>query len=227
MLPNENPCSGAPGETNFVVPPAAPDPVDACRAACCSAGADACGAWIVLPGMDFDDKNCSCSAAAPCTCCWLKPAGCEGTAPFENATSGFIAQPPGPPAPALDGYVVSVNFSASLLSLRRRAGGADTLLGSFDLASLENGVVDGWSMLRVLAREVGGASLGLQVFWNPSVKETGFVGNSSDAGRVFTPPPPRISAEDPSPLGGAGLAIAAGGEDARIDYVAALPASVF
>ena len=230
VLPNENPCAGAPGETNFVVPPAAPDPVDVCRAACCSAGAGACGAWIVLPGMKFADKNCSCSDAAPCTCCWLKPASCEGAAPFENATAGFIAQPPGPPAPALAGYAVSVNYSAPqpLLSLWRRAGGgaAPALLGSFDISALENGVVDGWSMLRVLVRGIG-ASLKIEVYFNPSVKETGFVGNSSDAGRAFTPPPPRISVVDPSPLAGGGLALAAGVEDARIDYIAALPASVF
>ena len=81
-------------------------------------------------------------------------------------------------------------------------------------------------MLRVLVRGTG-ASLKIEVYFNPSVKETGFVGNSSDAGRVFTPPPPRISVVDPSPLVGGGLALAAGGEDARFDYIAALPASVF
>jgi len=230
VLPDTNPCSGAPGETNFIVPASEPDAVGACAAACCEQNAT-CGAWIVLPGMDFDAQKCEC-AAAPCTCCWLKPRDCAGSAPYANATAGFLWRPPappGPPLPLLGGYTVTVNFSSALLSLTRSAGGGaePAPLGEFDLSSLENGLVDGWSMLRVLARTAPGAGLAFDVWWNPAVKETGFVGNSSDAGRTFTAPPPRISAVDAAPLAGAGLAVAAGGEDARIDFIAALPASVY
>ena len=232
VLPNTNPCSAAPGETNFVVAPAEPDPVGACSSACC-AQSGTCGAWIVLPGMDFDDKACNCSATAPCTCCWLKPRSCAGTESYAGATAGFLPRPPGPPLPLLAGYLVAANFSAAppLLTLSRSAGGggAPALLGSFDLSSIENGVVDGWSLLRVLMRAAPGGGVALDVFFNPSVKETGFVGNSSDAGRTFHAPPPRISVVDasPPPAAGAGLAIAAGGADAAVDYVSVLPASVF
>jgi len=234
VLPNTNPCSDAPGETNFVVAPSEPDPAGACAAACCAQNAT-CGAWIVLPGTDFSDKACNCSAAAPCTCCWLKPRSCAGAQAYSGATAGFLPRRPAPPLPpGIAGYVVAADFGAAppLLSLSRRAGGgaAPALLGSFNLSSIENGVVDGWSLLRVLMRDApGGGGVAIDVFFNPSVKETGFVGNSSDAGRVFHAPPPRISVVDasPPPAAGAGLAVAAGGADASVDYISVLPASVF
>ncbi len=61
-------------------------------------------------------------------------------------------------------------------------------------------------------------------------KETGFVGNSSDAERVPLPLPPRRSVEDtaaPSPFaGGGGLAIVATQATVMVDSVSILPATV-
>ena len=233
VLPDTNVCSSAAGEVNFVVAPSDPDPPGTCSAACCAAAAT-CGAWIVLPGTTFSAGNCSCSASAPCTCCWLKPTSCAGSQPYAGATAGFLLPPPGPPLPtaALAGYVVAANFSSSppQLALLRSAGGgaAPALLGAFDLSSIPNGAVDGWHMLRLLARAEGGGGLRLDVYWNPRVEETGFIGNSSDASGRFTAPPPRISVVDAQPLpsAGAGLAVAAGGAAARLAYVSVLPASV-
>jgi hypothetical protein len=223
VLPDTNACPGAAGETNFVVPPAEPDPAGACARACC-AGA-ACAAWVLLPNASWDDKNCSC-AAAPCACCWLKPPGCAGTAPRAGCTAGFLsAPPPPPPPPSLSGYVVALNYStaAPRLTLTRApaGGGARALLGEFDLRTLENGVVDGWSLLRVAL----GAGGEISVWLNPHFKETGFVGNSSDAARVPRPPPPRIAVVDARPLPPGGLAIAAASAPARVDYVSVLPLS--
>lgn len=222
VLPATNACPGAAGETNFVVPPSAGDPAGACAAACCARGA-ACGAWVVLPNTTWDDKSCAC-AAAPCTCCWLKPAGCLDTERRPGCTAGFPPTPPPLPPPALAGYVVALNFSGAALTLSRApaGGGARTLLGAFDLAGIENGRVNGWSLLRVALREGGG----LDVWFNPMLKETGVVGNSSDAERLPHAPAPRISVVDASGgLPAGGLAIAAS-EPARVDYVSILPLSV-
>jgi hypothetical protein len=119
------------------------------------------------------------------------------------------------------------------LSLTRvpSGGGAATLLGSFDLSSIENGVVDGWSIVRVAMRSDGS----IDVWLNPSFPEFGFVGNSSDAQRIPHAPAPRISAKDASPLPPGGLAIASGNAPpalaaaasaARVDYVSVLPVAV-
>ena len=225
VLPNTNACPGARGESNFVVPPGAPDAAGACAAACCAAGA-ACSAWVFLPAMGFDDGACAC-ARAPCACCWLKPPGCAGTAPLAGCTTGLRPPPPPPPPPpALGGYIVALNSSASppALTLARAApgGGAPALLGAFDLASLDNGVVDGWSLLRVVLRRSGA----IDVYLNVALRDTGFEGNAGDATRVPHAPAPRIAAVDPAPLGGSGLAIVARGAPARVEYVGVLPASV-
>ncbi len=129
------------------------------------------------------------------------------------------------------------------------------LLGSFNLSTLENGLVLGaWNMLRVVVEDGaavegldgdddgdgGGASTSggrnsgnttrVRVFFNPMFPETGFVGNATaDAGRVPLPLPARIDVVDKSgpPLPPGGMVIAAGTYEARVDYAAALPASVF
>ena len=228
VLPSSNACPGAEGETNFVVPPGTPDGAGACAAACCSSagsGGGGCGGWVFLPGMDFDDKACACRGA-PCSCCWLKPLGCAGLSPHAGCTAGLLPPPPPLPAPSLRGYIVALNYSAQppLLSLSRAAAaGAPQLLGAFDLTTIENGVVDGFSLLRVVLRAGGG----VEVYFNVALGDTGFVGNSSDAGRVPHAPAPRISVVDAAPLPvGGGLAIAAGGAPARIEYVGVLPVSV-
>ncbi len=144
--------------------------------------------------------------------------------------------------PQLAGYVLALNYSAEptpLMTLTRvpppttTADGAaapaqaprPSLLGSFDLCSFAGGCVDGWSVLRVALRGAGG----LDVWLNPALQDTGFAGNSSDAGRTPHAPAPRISVVDAQPLpagAGAGVAVAAGGSSARVDYVSVLPLSV-
>lgn len=221
-LPDTNACPGALGETNFMVPPSEKDPAGACAAACCGLGG-ACGAWVVLPQTTFDDKNCTCHAA-PCTCCWLKPPGCARTEPRGGCTAGFPAPPPPQPLPPLAGYIIALNYTAPapLLTLSRApVGGAPALLGSFPLGSIENGVVNGWNLLRVALRPGGG----VDVWFNVAFKDTGFVGNSSDAERVPHAPPPRISVVDAAPLPAGGLAIAASAS-CSVDYVSVLPLEV-
>ena len=233
VLPNTNACPGAAGESNFPVPPSAPDPAGLCAAACCAAAANAsssgsggCSAWVLLPGMSFDDKACAC-ASAPCTCCWLKPPSCSGTGVLAGCTTGLLPPPPPLPAPSVSGYVVALNYSAQppLLTLARRSSNSTAqLLGAFDLSTLDNGVVDGWNLLRVVLRSSGA----IEVYFNVALRDTGFVGNASDATRLAHAPAPRIAVLDPQPLpaGGSGLAIAAGGAPARVEYVGVLPASV-
>lgn len=218
---NTNVCSAADGETNFVVKAADPDPVGTCASACCSQK-KTCGAWIVLPDTHFNDKNCTC-ADSPCTCCWLKPVGCTDTSPMTNCTSGFLNLPP-QPMPIVSGYVVSANYSCSLLSLVRVSeNGSALLLGSFNLSSIENGLVNGWNLIRVAMHADGT----LDVYFNPMFQDTGFVGNSTDAGRIPHAIKPRISVIDSQPLPSSrNLAIAATGPSIRVDYISILPLSV-
>jgi hypothetical protein len=235
VLANTNVCSAAEGETNFVVPSSDPNPAQTCADACCAQN-KTCGAWVVLPQTNFDDKNCTCSSST-CTCCWLKPTSCSNSEPRDGCTAGFLNEPPPQPEPLprLSGYVVAANFSAQppTLSLTRvpSGGGAAALLGSFNLSSIENGVVDGWSIVRVAMRSDGT----IDVWMNPFFREFGFVGNSSDAERIAHAPAPRISAKDASPLPPGGLAIASGNAPpalaaeasaARVDYVSVLKVDV-
>ncbi len=221
---NTDVCSGGPvGYRDFSVQ-GATDPLATCAAACCAWGE--CTAWIVrqLAGAD---ANCT-----DTLCCWLKP-GCNQTSPFPGATSGRVAQPPAPPGPpvppSIDGYHVVVNGSTGMLSLVRAAGGALKQLGSFNLSTLDNGLVLGaWNMVRVLVTTPpGGGGADIAVFFNPMFGETGFVGNASDALRTPHPLPPRIAVHDPVALPPGGLLLAAGGAAALVDYVSALPSSVF
>lgn len=179
---------------------------------------------------------------ANCTdelCCWLKP-GCEATTPgVEGATAGFVTQPPGPPAPdAITGYHVVVtsspgnNDTLALYRVDDPASAPGTLLATFNLSSLENGLVLGaWNVIRVLMEDsADGTSTAISVFFNPMFPETGFVGNgTADAAKVPLPLPPRIAVVDRATplLAPGGMAVTAGGSAARLDYVSALPASVF
>jgi hypothetical protein len=126
--------------------------------------------------------------------------------------------------PVVSGYVVSANYSSSLLSLVRVSeNGSAILLGSFNLSSIENGVVNGWNLIRVAMHTDGT----LDVYMNPMFQDTGFVGNSSDAGRIPHSIKPRISVTDSQPLPSSGnLAIATTGTSIRVDYISILPLSV-
>jgi hypothetical protein len=216
-------CSGGPPGYRDLSVAGAPDALGACAAACC-AWAN-CTAWIVrhLAGRD---GNCSGEL-----CCWLKPGCAPGSqTPVAGAVSAFRAPPPpGPPAPPLPpGYASALNATSRALSVERVDGGARALLGTFDTGTLENGLVLGaWNVLRVEVAGAAGGGLALRVFFNSMFPETGLVGNSSDALRVPLAPPPRLALLDPAPLppGGALLALA-GAQEARFDYVAALPLSV-
>jgi hypothetical protein len=111
-------------------------------------------------------------------------------------------------------------------------GGERTLLGSFDLAALENGLVlEAWNILRVLVDttttgSTTTAAVKISVWFNPMFPETGFVGNSSDAFRVPKPLPARIVVTDPAPLPPGELVLTAGHRDSMVDYVSALPTGV-
>ena len=219
LLPNTNLCPGMPGERNFILPPSEPNPAAACASACCALPG-VCTAWVLLPGTAFEDKNCSCSAAAPCTCCWLKPQGCRGSSPYPHCTAGLLPPPPPPPRPLTLGYSVRVDYGAlpPTLSLARQDRAQRVQLGAFPLNSIPNGVVQGFNMLRIAL--LGNGSIA--VYFNPFFQEFGFVGNASDAGRTPHAPPPRILATDPQPLPPGGLAVLAGGVTV-VDYVSVLP----
>ena len=191
-LPHTNVCPGEPNERNFIVPPSEPDPIAACSNACCTDGGKWCGAWVVLPGTTFSDKNCNCSAENPCTCCWLKPKDCSESSYDSQCTAGFLTPTPPKPRPSVAGYSVRVDYSEPpTLSLRRMdtTGSGSKQLGNFSLASIPNGVVmGGFNILRVGLFNNGT----IAVFFNPYFQETGFVGNSSDALRTPLTPPPEF-----------------------------------
>ena len=201
------------------------DPLAACAAACCAW--DNCTAWIVRP-FSGTDRNCT-----DTLCCWLKPLCFPGdTAPNPAATSAFKSVPPGPPLPlGVRGYNITLDSATQLMTVLRDdgSGAPARMLGSFDLASLENGLVLGaWNILRVLLEtNAADASLSIRVWFNPMFPETGFVGNASDATRVPLPLPPRLSLTDAAPLQAGGMVIAAGGGQARADYASILPVSAF
>ena len=110
----------------------------------------------------------------------------------------------------------------------RVEGGVSKVLGLFPLTSLENGLVlEAWNLLRVVAAENESRNiLTLSVYFNPMFPETGFVGNSSDAFRIPVRLAPRLAVQDPSPLAPGSILVLAGGKEARMDYISALPLSV-
>ena len=129
------------------------------------------------------------------------------------------------------GYNVTLDSPTQTMSVLRDdgSGAAAHVLGSFDLASLENGLVlSAWNILRVLLEtSAADGSLSIRVWFNPMFPETGFVGNASDASRVPLPLPPRLSLADAAPLPAGGMAIAAGGGKALVDYASILPVAAF
>jgi hypothetical protein len=144
--------------------------------------------------------------------------------------------PPGPPEPSgVDGYHVSISFAERSLSVWRRQGpGAGTLLGSVNITARENAIVpDAWSLVRAAVATQGGPAGGatasgvvISVWWNPSFRDTGFVGEPEDLGRTPLPIAPLLVVVDASPLAAGGLGILAGGGEMQVDYVSALPVAV-
>jgi hypothetical protein len=173
------------------------------------------------------DNNCTNEL-----CCWLKP-GCEPgqTSPVQGATAQFLAPRPGLPLPGdIDGYNFTLSSSENLLIASRQSGGSVTRLGAFNTSTLENGIVrSAWNLLRVLLVTESDGSLSMRVWFNPMLPETGFTGvPADDAVRTPLPLPERLVLVDADPLPAGGIAVAAGGvAGTQVDYVSALPASVF
>jgi hypothetical protein len=214
-------CSGGPVGYRDMSVAGVADPFGACAAACCAW--DSCTAWVVRH-LDGTDANCTNEL-----CCWLKP-GCSDTSPFPGATSGIISKKQ-PPLPAfVDGYHTIVDAGSNELRVLRVQSGQQLLLGVFNCSTLDNGIVLGaWNMLRILLTTAtdGSGAVDLSVFFNPMFGETGFVGDASDAYRLPLPLPPRLALQDAAALPPGGLLLAAGGGDANVDYVSALPPNVF
>ena len=83
--------------------------------------------------------------------------------PTPGATSAFVSQL-GPPAPSIDGYAVTLDASSASLSLARVSGSLPTPLASFNISTLDNGLVIGaWNMLRVLVQTTDEGSVVIQV----------------------------------------------------------------
>jgi hypothetical protein len=219
-------CPGGPVGYRDLSVAAASDPLSACAAACCQWAL--CTAWVVR-ALSGTDGNCTDEL-----CCWLKPdcAPSQAAPAAPGTVAAFRAGlPPAPPLPPIaSGYSIVLNTSADSLAVVRQGGSSSTTLGSFALRSLENGLVRGaWNLLRVVVATEPAASgdgVRLSVFFNPMFPETGFVGNSSDALRQPAPLPPRLVVLDPTPLPLGGLMVLAGGAEARLDYVSALPLGV-
>ena len=148
-----------------------PNAVGACIAACC--GWDECAAWVVQSGTTPSHSDHNCTHATK-TCCWLKPNGAGSKVTNAKSTAGVVAAtparpvvpppppppPPGPPSPdGLGGYHVVIVGAKKLLVVERRllptdrrsgAGKVETL-GTFDISTLENGLVlEAWNVLRVI-----------------------------------------------------------------------------
>lgn len=223
LLNNTDACSGGPVGYRDLDVANDPDPQAACAAACCAWSN--CTAWV-LRQLQGTDKNCT-----DTLCCWLKP-DCDPsqTTPVDGATAQFITPQPGPPLPSTRGYAMTLNTTGeSLTASRCDDAGSCSTLGYFNLSTLKTGIIRGaWNMLRVLAHTDASGTLHISVYFNPTVPETGFVGVPAlDAKIVPTTPPPRLTIIDPQPLPAGGISIAAGSFDARVDYVSALPVSVF
>ena len=224
------------------------EPLQACAAACCAW--NGCGAWVVQSGTgpSQHDHNCTKSTT---TCCWLKPDGAASHTANPLSTAGVVtaspARPviPPPPPPfgprspdTVGGYHVVIVGATSTLQVERRdptsgSGSIEVLGPTFDLTVLENGIVlEAWNILRVTTtwkpadEHQAGASLCISVYFNPMFKETGFVGNASDAARVPEKLPPRLVACDPSALPHGEMYLTAGGRNSQVDYASVLPISV-
>ena len=222
LLNDTDVCSGGPVGYRDLSVAASQDPLAACAQACCDW--DECTAWVVRQ-FSGNDHNCTNTL-----CCWLKP-DCDPSqsSHFSGATAAFRTQPPGPPLPTLNkGYSVQLNATDRTLQVLRVEGGVSKVLGLFPLTSLENGLVlEAWNLLRVVAAENESRNiLTLSVYFNPMFPETGFVGNSSDAFRIPVRLAPRLAVQDPSPLAPGSILVLAGGKEARMDYISALPLSV-
>ena len=76
------------------------------------------------------------------------------------------------------------------------------------------------------APRTGAAGVSLTVWFNPMFEDTGFVGNSTDAERIPTPLPPRLSLTHTPALVPGGVAVVALTNATRVDYISVLPASV-
>jgi hypothetical protein len=128
--------------------------------------------------------------------------------------------------------VVIVGATKTLVVERRDHSGGITTLATFNIASLENGLVlEAWNILRVLtststSKSGGKAVVTVSVWFNPMFPETGFVGDSSDAGRTPKPLPARIVVVDPYPLAPGEMVLTARVRDSMVDYALVLPAAV-
>jgi hypothetical protein len=226
VLNNTDACSGGPPGYRDLSVAGAASPLAACAAACCAW--DACSAWVVR-ALAGTDGNCS-----DTLCCWLKP-GCDAsqTRPSPGTSAAFRSSaPPGPPLPLpAAGYLLALNTSTDTLEVVRvgGGGGGSAVLGSLDLRTRRNGLVRGaWNLLRVVCQEVGGgARLRLSVFFNPTVQDAGLLGDPErDMAAVPVRIAPVLVVEDAAPLPPGGVGVLAGGREARVDYLAALPLAV-
>jgi hypothetical protein len=240
LLNGSDVCAGGPPGWRNLDVSGAPQPVEACAAACCAwagaGAADSCNSFVVSPGPAAEN----CSAPTTTACCWLK-LDCRDTTPTPCAgcTAAFVRDPyppPGPPEPAgVDGYHVSISFAERSLSVWRRQGpGAGTLLGSVNISARENAIVpEAWSLVRAAVATQGGPAGGstasgavISVWWNPNFRDTGYVGEPEDLARTPLPIAPLLVVVDASPLAAGGLGLLAGGGEMQVDYVSALPVTV-
>lgn len=223
IMNNTDVCSGGPPGYRDMSVANQPDPLGYCAAACCAWSE--CTAWIVR-NFTGTDNNCTNEL-----CCWLKPyCGVNQTTPFDGAISQYIVQPPGPPLPiGLTGYNITLDTVTDTLTvIREDTNNTREILGTFNLTSLENGLVrSAWNILRVLMITNEQGTLTLQIFFNPMYPETGFVGDSSDAFRTPLSFVPRILVQDTVPLPAGSIVVSGGFEIGQVDYVSALPVSVF
>jgi hypothetical protein len=226
ILNDTDACPGGPvGYRDFSVAGDA-SPLDTCASACCAWSE--CTAWVVRNLSGATDHNCTDEL-----CCWLKP-NCppSETKQAHGTVAQYKALPPGPPLPSnVNGYNVTIDSASSLLSVSRcEHAGVCVILGSVNVSAFEPGLVlDAWNLLRfVLETDAVTGSLTIRAWFNPTVPETGFTGVPEiDASLTPKALPPRLTITDPSPLPAGGIVLCAGGAEARVDYVSALPANVF
>lgn len=126
------------------------------------------------------------------------------------------------------GYAVSVDVDKKTLCVDRVSGGTPTRLGyCFDLAKRENGVGIGcFNLLRVVLQTTANGDTTVSVWLNVLFSDSGFVGNSSDAGRVPHAPAPLLRLVDTAGLPAGGLLVATHGAELRVDYLSALSPTV-
>lgn len=161
--------------------------VSTCSVACCAW--EGCGAWIVQSGTGPSKHDGNCTKDTT-TCCWMKPDPNGSHVSNSKSIAGVVTAspsrpitppppPPGLPSPQnVSGYhVVLVGGTKSLVVERRDPQGGIVTLGTFDLRTLENGLVlEAWNILRAVVETVentSGAIEGVQisVWFNPCVHE--------------------------------------------------------